>query len=153
MAKSKRKPATGLRAKTAKHKAAATKLAKELSNTFLVNRLMGRSVAAGLDAFDPFVFVITIEVNPTITITGANVNGSIAGEDDFKKKDGKLVCKVEALVSTFTFLLIINAEGEVGAGTTFNVTCDDAKVFEEDQEIVITPSGRGSFSNPKVPLP
>ena len=153
MAKAKKQISKALRDKTVKNKTVTTRLAKDISNAFLVNRLMGAGLLEDAAAFDPFTFVVTIDRHPSITIKRINVNGVIAEKNDFKVTDDKIKCTVKAFVSTFTFLLIIFAEGEGFTSTTFNVTCDSTKVFEEDQKITISDSGRGGFSDTKVPLP
>ena len=149
----KKKLSDDVKVKILKHRGFTTKIAKDFSNTFFVNRLIGKSLVSNVEGPDPFTFICTIEINASITITSINVNGVIAKESDFKLKDEKIICEIKAFVSTFTFLLIIDAEGEALATTTFNITCDDSKVFDEDQEIVITKSGKGGYANPKVPLP
>ena len=149
----KKKLSDDFKDKILKHRGFTNKIAKDFSNTFFVNKLIGESLVSNVEGPDPFTFICTIEINTSITITSINVNGVIAKESDFKIKDEKIICEIKAFVSTFTFLLIIDAEGDALTTTTFNITCDGSKVFDEDQEIVITNSGRGGYSNPKVPLP
>ncbi|MDJ1503531.1 hypothetical protein [Xanthocytophaga agilis] len=148
------------KAKLAAHKRYSRTLVKGVSDAFILNTMQFGKRMTGLEIVsldpsdvEPFSFVITIEIKPNITIKWINVNGVIAEEEDFDKKDEKIICKISAYVSTFTFLLIIDAEGDSGSATTFNMTCDKQKVFEEDQEIKITDTGRGGYSNPKVSLP
>ena len=124
-----------------------------LSQDFFTNNLIGNSFIVNAASDDRFVFVLTIVINPDVTVKSVNVNGVIAAEDDFEVDDTSITCEVKAFVSTFTFLLIIEAEGKVDAETTFNLTCDKVKVFSKDQKIVISLTKRGGFVDPKVPLP
>lgn len=59
----------------------------------------------------------------------------------------------ESIAPGSTFLLTIMAAGDAFTATTFNLTCDSKKVFEEDQEIKITSTGKGGYKNLAVPLP
>lgn len=153
MSKKIKSPSVANKEKTLRHRTFTTKMAKEFSNTFMVNRLIGKPLMENAGGPDPFAFAITIEIVAGINVKSINVNGVIAKDSDFKVKDGKIVCEVKAFVSTFTFLLMINAEGDPLLKTTFNMTCDDKKVFDQDQDIIITDSGRGGYANSKVPLP
>ncbi|MEJ7767551.1 MAG: hypothetical protein WKF89_07050 [Chitinophagaceae bacterium] len=101
----------------------------------------------------PFTFIITIVINPTMIIKSANLDGVIATKDNFKVAGENIICEIQAPVSTFTFLLIIEAEGDADTITTFNLTCDNKKVFGEDQVIRITSTGRGGYTNKEIPLP
>ena len=153
MAKAKRTIDKEIKSKVDQHKIFSAKVTERLSDAFWVNRTFGRSLF-NLHGANPFTFVITIVINPTITIKSVNVNGVNAKQEDFEIDNGNIICKIEALVSIFTFPLMIEAEGEeVDATTTFNMTCDGKKVFGKDQEITISTSGRGGYNNQEVSLP
>ncbi|WEK34520.1 MAG: hypothetical protein P0Y53_18695 [Candidatus Pseudobacter hemicellulosilyticus] len=141
-----------LKSKSVSHKKAVTEINKMLTDAFWINRTLGNTMDQ-IAGVDPFVFVITIEVNPAITIVIVNVNGVRAKQEDFKVEDGKITCTVKAMVSTLDFLLIIEATGEPETETSFNLTCDGQKVFSSDKKIRITGTGKGSFSEQNVPLP
>ena len=153
MAKAKKAIPKKLQIKITANRNHTKKIARHLSDTFLVNRLVGESYFLPAGGPDPFDFVVTILINRVITIKGINVNGVIAKAGDIKIKGGNIECNLKAYVSTYTFLLIIDAEGDNLSTTTFNLTCDGKKVFSSDQDIAISTTGRGGYSNPKVPLP
>jgi hypothetical protein len=142
-----------VRDKIISHRVFKTKVLKEINKTFLINNLSNEAFTVSPALPDPFEFVLTIEILPSITIKSVNVNFVMAKSDNFKVDGTKLICTVKSLVTTFTFLLIIDAEGEPDDITTFNMTCDKAKVFDEDQEIVISGTKRGGFINTEIPLP
>ncbi|WP_040006193.1 hypothetical protein [Fibrisoma limi] len=145
----KKQPEEEARKKVSEHRKFTTKVSKD----FFVNSLLGSVLVASADGPDPFTFVITIDIIPGLTIKSINVNGVMAKENDFKVSGSKITCEVKAFVSTFNFLLIIEAEGTSNTSTTFNLTCDKKKVFDKDQEIVILSTGRGGFAKSNVPLP
>jgi len=102
---------------------------------------------------EPFSFVITIKKNDRITIRSVSVQGQIATNSDFELKDDNIIFKLKAFVVTLNFLLLIEATGTGGEETTFNLTCDESKVFITDQKIIIENSGRGGYLNKNVAIP
>jgi hypothetical protein len=145
----KKQPDIEAKKKVSEHK----RFTSKLNADFVANMMAASGLLTGTDGPPPFTFVITIVVIPGITIKSINVNFVLAKQSDFETSGGKISCKVNAFVSTLTFLLKIDAEGESGTSTTFNLTCDGNKVFDKDQDIIISSTGKGGYSNPDVPLP
>lgn len=149
MAKTKDK----LKAKAYQHRALSVGLAKDEANTFVKTDFIATKALDLAGAPDPFTFEITMAIVEGITIKSVNIEGNIAQEDDFEIGDTNIVCTLDAFIGSFTFLLVIMAEGTSGLETTFTMTCDDKAVFTKAQKIKILGTGRGGFANPDVKLP
>lgn len=153
MGKATKKISKNRKEKNPGNRHAVEKKKSDLPAAVSMNQTSGESLARGSDGPTAFTFVITIVINPAIIIKSVNLEGTIAREENFVVKDGNIICELKSAVSTFSFLLIIEAEGEPDTMTTFNLTCNDKTVFDADRQIKITSTGRGGFIGKEVPLP
>ncbi len=105
---------------------------------------------------NPYEFIIKIKKLEGLIVQRIDIqNGTIYNDDlSVDPTDPTIdLGKTSSIVPGATFLLTIIATGDSFTSTTFNLTCDGKKVFEQDQEIKITGSGRGGYRNLAVPLP
>ncbi len=105
---------------------------------------------------NPYEFVIKIKKLTGLTVQRIDIQAGTIYDDDLAPDptDPTVdVGKTSSNVPGGTFIVTIMAVGDAFTATTFSLTCDGKKVFDEDQEIKITSSGRGGYRNLAVPLP
>ena len=105
---------------------------------------------------NPFDFVIKIKKLDSLIVSRIDIQNATLFKEDLKDDPADPtteVGKASSIVPGGSFLLTIMASGDPFTATTFNMTCDGKKVFDEDQEIKITSSGNGGYRNLAVPLP
>jgi hypothetical protein len=105
---------------------------------------------------NPYEFVIKIKKLTGLTVQRIDIQAGTIYDDDLTPDPTDATVDVgetSSAVPGGTFILTIMAVGDAFTATTFSLTCDGKKVFDEDQEIKITSSGRGGYRNIAVPLP
>lgn len=126
------------------------------SNINFTGHKILNTVADAIEAVKPYEFVIKIKKISNIIIRRIDIENATLYFDDLKDDPVDptfWLSKTSSKVLGSTFLLSVEATGDTFTSTTFNLTCDDKKVFDTDQNIDIKSNGRGLYLNKQVALP